>query len=820
MRAWSSISAIACLALATSCATVPRGALADPALARFAHPGPFRVVQYDVAWFDAKRQRNVPVHIYAPESPVESMPVIIFSHGLGNSRSGYRYLGTHWASYGYLSVHPEHPGAGPDAARRGWWHLFRRGFDRRNWRNLPQDIQFVIDQLGRDEALPAPLRGRVDRTHIAVSGHSLGAYAALAVGGLRVLFPDGSVVNFRDPRVRAAIPMSMSENFQLSSYREVAIPMLHMTGSRDWDPLYGTASRMRRVPFNSIDRSDQYLVVIGGANHSTFSDEERAATRPAHDVIRMTSIVFLNAYLRGDPRALAALGDGELSAALDGLGRLSTKTQPALRIGKISIRTAPLFDVEESSRGGFYHAANLMAVRTPEGLIRRFLLFREGDEFDSEKLTETERNLRTFEFLKSVSVTAGRPHDGVVDVEVTTQDAFTTEVNADYSNDGGRSLYDVSVTQLDLFGKGSQVNVRTAAGRERRTNSVAFFNPAVFGRYWNADALLAKNSDGNEERLSVERPLFSSSTHFTTSAITDHLKQTARIYQNSRISAQFRQSHRALTFLNGVAIQPSAAGNTRVLAGIDLLTDDFTGIRGLAPDDRRFRFIVFGVDSTTFRLVKVAHVDYGLREQDFNLGRHVSFDVGRSPGNIWRLRTDNSFGRSIGQHSFVLTRLTASTRAGGTNRNTIVSDDTRLVLKFLTGYPTAFVARLRIDLGSRLDRDVQFFADGQNGLRAYPNFAFEGSRRILLNAEERVFLGRELLQIFEPGAALFFDTGEATSNGPLQLRKLRSDFGAGVRFSIARYESAIVRIDVAYALNESPISKRGLVFSIATTQAF
>ena len=54
-----------------------------------AHAGPHRVVQYDVDWFDATRQRHVPLHIYAPESSNQPMPVIIFSHGLGNSRLGY-----------------------------------------------------------------------------------------------------------------------------------------------------------------------------------------------------------------------------------------------------------------------------------------------------------------------------------------------------------------------------------------------------------------------------------------------------------------------------------------------------------------------------------------------------------------------------------------------------------------------------------------------------------------------------------------------------------------------------------------------------------
>jgi hypothetical protein len=125
------------LALLVGCATIPPGTVTDPTLAALAKPGPFRVAQYDVDWFDAKRQRHVPAHIYAPESPSGALPVIVFLHGLGNSSLGYHYLGEHWASYGYVSIHPEQIGAGRDAARRGFWHLFRAGFDRRNWTRIP-----------------------------------------------------------------------------------------------------------------------------------------------------------------------------------------------------------------------------------------------------------------------------------------------------------------------------------------------------------------------------------------------------------------------------------------------------------------------------------------------------------------------------------------------------------------------------------------------------------------------------------------------------------------------------------------------------------
>ena len=323
-RKLHAVPIISALLAATSCATSFHSPSSDSELAALARPGPYRVAQYDLQWFDARRNRAVPVHIYAPIGAATS-PVIVFSHGLGNSRMGYRYLGEHWASHGYLSVHPEHVGANAEVTRHGLWRLYRAGFDRRNWRTVPEDIRFVIDQLQDDAALPSELRGHVDRSRIGVSGHSLGAYGALAVGGLRVLFPDGSVLNFRDPRVRAAIPMSMSENFRPSSYRDIAIPMLHITGTHDSSIFYGTLPRKRRVPFNSTSRSDQYLIVIRGANHPTYSDAERPGNRAAHDVIRASTLLFWKAYLENDQAALRQLREGGLERYLDGSARFSEK---------------------------------------------------------------------------------------------------------------------------------------------------------------------------------------------------------------------------------------------------------------------------------------------------------------------------------------------------------------------------------------------------------------------------------------------------------------------------------------------------------------
>ena len=494
-----------------------------------------------------------------------------------------------------------------------------------------------------------------------------------------------------------------------------------------------------------------------------------------------------------------------------------------LRVGKITINPEALFPAQQ--QGLFYRMAGLLHRQTPERLVRRFLLFHEGEPLDEALLRESERNLRALDFLESAAITAGKPHDGVVDVTVTTDDAFTTDANADFSNDGGKSLYDVAVTQKDILGRGGEVDLRIANLRERRTRSLELLDPALFGAYGNGDLLLASSSDGNEERLLIERPLFSYRNRSTFSAFADHLVQDSRIYADGTVASLFRQRHREAALNYGRVIGSTPQRANRLIAGMDLLDDAFREREGQAPLDRRFRFLEAGFDSLAFHYLKLDHIDFGFREQDFNVGPHLSLFAALSPARgsertIYRFRSDNSFGHPFSEHSFLISRLSGSVRAHAANRNAIVSSDTRVVDRFGKSWPATFAARARIDYGSGLDRDLQFFADGQNGLRAYPNFSFSGPRRVVLNVEQRIFLGHEWLHLFEPGAAVFADSGTAWGSGQRSSRGLRTDAGAGLRLGIARFESTMLRLDIAYAFNDSPTSRRGVVVSFATSQAF
>ena len=87
----------------------------------------------------------------------------------------------------------------------------------------------------------------------------------------------------------------------------------------------------------------------------------------------------------------------------------NAQTNPELRIGKITIEALDVYSHTEADRGFFYRTASRLHIETRDSVIRKFLLFREGDVFNPVRLEETERNLRGQHYLNSASVTALPP---------------------------------------------------------------------------------------------------------------------------------------------------------------------------------------------------------------------------------------------------------------------------------------------------------------------------------------------------------------------------------------------------------------------------
>lgn len=237
-------------------------------------------------WRDERRNRDVPVKIYAPRDARAVLPVVVFSHGIGEDRDSYAWLGRTVAQHGYLAVHVTHAGTDRAVLERGYLHLYRAVKRPENWIHRPLDVSFVLDRLSS--------RADADVQRTAAVGHSAGAFTAFMLAGMTA--GDGN--RQRDERVKVAIPISMPRMEGVvppGGYDTVEVPVLNVTGTCDTSLIYRTFPRHRRIPFDSSKARRQYLVTLDGATHDSFVIEDRTAA-----AIRYLVIAWLHAFLRQD----------------------------------------------------------------------------------------------------------------------------------------------------------------------------------------------------------------------------------------------------------------------------------------------------------------------------------------------------------------------------------------------------------------------------------------------------------------------------------------------------------------------------------------
>lgn len=322
-------------------------------------PGPFPVESLLTDWHDRQRDRTIPVKVYYPsQRPSGLLPVILFSHGLGGSREAAGYLGRHWASHGYVSVHLQHPGSDESLWRGESQPLQVLREAAKNPRaalDRVADVRFVLDRLGQLQNEPSPLKARLDLQRIGMSGHSFGAHTTLVLAGQVAVLPGGREISQADPRIKAAVilspPVPQRPAQREKAFRKIAIPCLYMTGTEDDSPIGETRKEDRRLPFDlSGDLADRYLIIFTGGDHMIFSGRDRslfatpgilagglARLRQVrerdelfHRLIGAASTAFWEAYLRGDAKAKKWLAEGDFEKLLGTAGTFEKKLAPPI----------------------------------------------------------------------------------------------------------------------------------------------------------------------------------------------------------------------------------------------------------------------------------------------------------------------------------------------------------------------------------------------------------------------------------------------------------------------------------------------------------
>ncbi|WP_020660136.1 alpha/beta hydrolase family protein [Amycolatopsis benzoatilytica] len=221
------------------------------------------------------RGEDLPVRVSAPETG-RDLPVVVFSHGFGSSSEGYGPLADFWAAHGFVVVQPTHLDSRARALPAGDPRTPRI------WRLRVDDLRHVLDQLDAVEAAMPGLAGRVERSRVAVAGHSWGAQSASMLLGARVLEADGSLgEDLSDPRVSAGVLFALTgtggadltpfaaEHFPFlsPSFAQMKAPALIVAGDQD-DSMLSVRGPDWFTDAYRLSPGPKSLLTLFGAEHS------------------------------------------------------------------------------------------------------------------------------------------------------------------------------------------------------------------------------------------------------------------------------------------------------------------------------------------------------------------------------------------------------------------------------------------------------------------------------------------------------------------------------------------------------------------------
>lgn len=213
----------------------------------------------------------------AGASPAGSWPLVVFAHGYNVTPATYSHLLHTWAAAGFVVAAPAFPletAGGP--------------LDENDLSNEPRDISVVISAVLSN----ATLAGHVQSAHIAVTGHSDGAEAAL-----------GATFVSGDGRIGPVISMA-AQGVDGMPRRDPRHPLLVVQGTADTinppsrsDGVYAAAGPPRF-----------YLHLLGAGHLPPVADNT-----PWRPIVEQEGIDFLRRYLGGAVTVPMMAADGNKS---------------------------------------------------------------------------------------------------------------------------------------------------------------------------------------------------------------------------------------------------------------------------------------------------------------------------------------------------------------------------------------------------------------------------------------------------------------------------------------------------------------------------
>ncbi|HKU62157.1 MAG TPA: hypothetical protein VJQ44_13115 [Gemmatimonadales bacterium] len=461
-------------------------------------------------------------------------------------------------------------------------------------------------------------------------------------------------------------------------------------------------------------------------------------------------------------------------------------------------------DVFDPSETGFIpRLANALHIETRAVTVRRELLFRPGEPYDSAAVAESQRNLRALGIFRRVTIDSTRTDSGLV-MRVITRDGWSTKTDLRFRSVGGDVEFTVGLVEDNLLGTASSASARYRKTTDRTSVALGFRRPRLFGGEVGLALGYEDRSDGRLAAAALEQPFYSlTSRNAFRLESENHDERVLRFFEGeAEASDSLRRRYTLVRATAARALEASSAGYVRLGMQAQVRRDDFV------PEGRTdlFQKTVTGafgpyVTWNHARFLVTKGVAGFAREEDVDLGATVTASLMLAPSALGYER--DGIAPSVGSRVGVrlpsgfgyLEGLAGGLYSSAGLDSGAVQVAGTAVLKPRPGHVAILHAEagwLENPLpGAEFDLGLSF------GPRAFGSHAFTGDRSFMTTAEYRVTVAENFLGQAGIGIAGFVDYGGAWYAG--SRRRTGWDTGLGIRLGATRSSDVgAARLDLAH----------------------
>ena len=500
----------------------------------------------------------------------------------------------------------------------------------------------------------------------------------------------------------------------------------------------------------------------------------------------------------------------------------TTIADPAMVVRGVGLVRRDIFDPNE--RSWFARVANSLHIQTQPAVIRRELLFKVGQPYDSALVAESERNLRAMGIFRRVQIDSIRSPAGLV-LRVLAKDGWSTQADWRFRSTGGEVAFTIGLVENNLLGTASAAAVRYRKDPDRSTVALSFRRPRLFAGSVGLGLSYENKSDGHSMGLALDRPFYSmTSPRAFRFEAADGEGRVLRFRNGADVASEtFDRRYTLVRAAVAKALRASSTGYLRLGVTAHVRRDDFVpgGFTGTFP---RTVTGTLGVNLELNRARFIVTRGYAgfSREEDVDLGTTVRVGLTAAPKLFGYDR--DGIGPDIGGR--IGARIPggfAFLDAGANGLFTSAGLDSGSVqIAATTVFQPAprHMAVFHAEAGW-LESPLpggEFDLGLGSGPRAFGSHAFTGDRSVFLSAEYRYTISDDLFRLLGLGVAGFVDHGGAWYAG--SPRRLGWDAGVGLRLGASRAsDTDALRFDLARRF-ANDVEPAGWVLTVGKGFAF